>query len=276
MPIRAYYGLSIILVRLSHEVKMGRNRHFPFFISVLSGWHKRGTEVNTGKLSIFGDSILKGVQLDEQSGKYKVDNGIGFEGLADRAGLTVENFSKFGCTLTKAWSYVQKMFGRIDADIILMDFGGNDCDFDWKAISESPMDIHKPNTEFFEFVDTYNRMVDFILSKGSLPVLLTLVPIQGASYINYQCKSQGIDKNNILKWLGGDESRICNYQRIYSDAIKGVASTRDVPMLDIWSAFEAKGDVSSLICKDGIHPNSRGQKVIHDCFSAFLDDYLAC
>ena len=227
-----------------------------------------------GKVSIFGDSILKGILLDDNTGRYIVKDELGFDTIANSAGLTMENFSKFGCTITKAWSYVQKMFARLNADIVFMDFGGNDCDFNWRAISESPLDVHRPNTDLHDFTRTYNTIVDFIKARRSLPVLSTLVPVQGQMYLDHLCKTQNLDKKLIMKWLG-DEKRIENYQQVYSDAIKGVCAGREIPMIDVRNAFNAHGNVKSLMCSDGIHPNEKGQRVIHDCFKSFINDYIA-
>ena len=226
------------------------------------------------KVSVFGDSILKGVQYNQKSGRYVVEDNIGFDGIAERAGYSVQNFSKLGCTVTKAWNYLQRMFPKIDADLVFMDFGGNDCDFDWKAISDSPLNIHKPNTEYYDFIGTYNNMVDYILAKRRMPVLATLVPIQADEYIEYVVSENNLDRRNINKWLGGDVKRIENYQRVYSDAVKGIASRKDIPYIDIRAAFEANVDTTALMCRDGIHPNDRGQAVIHDCFEAFLEDFI--
>ncbi len=228
--------------------------------------------MGTRKVSVFGDSILKGAQ-PRQGGRYMVNN-IGLDAVAEEAGFSVQNFSKFGGTITKAWNYLQRFFPRIDADLVFMDFGGNDCDFDWEAIAESPLNIHRPNTEYFEFVDTYNNVVDYILRKRRVPVLSTLVPVQADQYIEYMCAEKGLDRRNINRWLGGDVERLENHQRLYSDAVKGVASRMEIPYVDIRAAFESTGDVSALMCSDGIHPNSRGQAVIRASFKSFLEDFI--
>lgn len=227
-----------------------------------------------GKISILGDSILKGVQLDDTSSRYVVRDELGFDDIARRSGLTVQNFSKFGCTITKAWAYVQKMFSKIDADLVFMDFGGNDCDFNWSEIAASPLELHRPNTDFYEFAGTYNSMVDYMKANGALPVLSTLVPIQGSMYLDHVCRTRNLDRKAIMRWLGS-ESRIENFQLLYSDAIKGVCSSREIPLIDVREAFLSHGNVKSLMCSDGIHPNEKGQRVIHDCFEAFMGDFVA-
>ena len=234
----------------------------------------RRQEEVMGKVSVFGDSILKGVQVENAGGKYVVNDSLGFSSIASQAGLSVENFSKFGCTITKAWAYIQKMFSRIDADIVFMDFGGNDCDFDWDAVSKSPLNIHKPKTDYYDFVSTYNTVVDYIKEKRRLPIVATLVPVQPEMYLNHICKTRRVDRKSIHRWMQNDVCRLENLQKSYSDAVKGISCNREVPLLDIRSAFEDYSRPESLLCSDGIHPNLKGQRVIRDCFQAFISDYL--
>lgn len=225
------------------------------------------------KINIFGDSIFKGVQLDSGM-RYAVNDGIGFNEIAAKAGMTVRNLSKFGCTITKAWNYVQKMFSAVDADIVFMNFGGNDSDFNWAAISENPLDFYGPNTEFYDFTSTYNDMVDFFLKQRRLPVVSTLVPVQTGMYVDHLCGTMNLDRENIRKWIDREGARFENSQAVYSDAVKGVAAGMNIPLIDVRAAFNDCGNVSALMCPDGIHPNSKGQKVIHECFDAFMSDCL--
>lgn len=227
-----------------------------------------------GKISVFGDSILKGVQVEGAGGRYVVNDSLGFSSIASQAGLSVQNFSKFGCTITKAWAYIQKMFSRIDADIVFMDFGGNDCDFDWAAVARSPLNVHRPKTDYYDFVSTYNTVVDYIKEKRRLPIVATLVPVQPDMYIDHICRTNGVDRKSIMRWMQNDPERLASLQKSYSDAVKGISCNREVPLLDIRSAFEDYSRPESLLCSDGIRPNLKGQRVIRDCFQAFISDYL--
>lgn len=224
--------------------------------------------------SIFGDSVFKGARYDSLSAKYVVNDRFGLGRVADKAGLSVKNFSKFGCTVTKALGYVQKMFTKIDSDMVFMNFGGNDCNYDWDAIAQSPLDMHRPNTELDQFVDSYNRMIDFVLEKRSLPVLATLLPVQDKRYIDYVCKVRNLDRKKVMAWVRSRDKSLSEHQKAYSDAVAEIASSRGIPLIDLRSAFSGRNS-SSLIGPDGIHPNERGQKVISGCFEAFVGDYLA-
>ena len=225
--------------------------------------------------SIFGDSVFKGARYDAASAKYIVNDRFGLNAVADKAGLSVKNFSKFGCTVTKALGYVQKMFTKIDSDMVLMNFGGNDCNYDWDAIAQNPLDIHRPNTELDQFVDSYNEMIDFVLEKRSLPVLATLLPVQDKRYIDYVCKVRNLDRKKVMAWVRSRDKSLSEHQKAYSDAVSEIAASRGIPLIDLRSAFTNRLNSSSLIGPDGIHPNARGQKVISGCFEAFVGDYLA-
>ncbi len=167
------------------------------------------------------------------------------------------------------------MFTRIDSDIVLMNFGSNDCNFNWDEISKSPLDEHLPNTSLEEFVDTYNRMVDHVLERRSLPVVATLLPVQESRYIDYVCKTRSLDRDKVRSWVDSRPFSLTEHQRSYSDAVADIAHSRGIPLIDLRSAFALNGDCAALIGPDGIHPNSRGQKVMKHCFESFISDYLA-
>ncbi|MBO4393998.1 MAG: SGNH/GDSL hydrolase family protein [Spirochaetales bacterium] len=225
--------------------------------------------------SIFGDSVLKGVRSDSSAKKYEVNDNLGLGSVARMAGLSMRNFSKFGCTITKALSYVQKMFTKIDSDIVLMNFGGNDCNFNWEEISRSPFEEHLPNTSLDEFIDTYDRMVDHVLQRRSLPVVSTLLPVQENRYIDYVCKLKGLDHENVRSWVDSRDQSLAAHQKSYSDAVAEMAYRRGIPLIDLRSAFDSHGNCASLIGPDGVHPNAKGQKVMRGCFESFVSDYLA-
>ena len=252
---------------------MGNNRYLMCACKVVSVYMRQEEEMS-GKVSVFGDSILKGVQPDPVRRRYSVNDNLGLGVIASRYGLSLQNFSKLGCTITKAWFYVQKMFSRIDADMVLMNFGGNDCDFNWARIAENPMDVHTPNTEIGEFSSTYASIVDHVKARRRMPVLSTLVPVQKDKYIDYICRKGNLDRANVDLWIKNNGIELDSLQGSYSDAVATVARSREIPLLDVRSAFMSHGNVSSLMCEDGIHPNARGQKLICDCFESFMGDYL--
>ena len=61
-------------------------------------------------------------------------------------------------------------------DFTLLEFEGNDCDFNWSAIAADPGLRHLPNMPVTEFSMKYGRIVDRVREHGASPVILTLPP----------------------------------------------------------------------------------------------------
>jgi len=223
-------------------------------------------------VEVYGDSILRGVQLDDETKRYHVENTIDVGLLEKKFSLNISNFSKFGCTITKALSLIEKRFRNNSkeekCDAILLNLGGNDCDFDWKAISENPDVEHQPNTPLETFVETYRKIIDFLKEKGIRPIITTLPPLDAQKFFNWFCG--GLEKKaTVLKWLGSVEA-IYRWQENYSRTIEKLAEDTGALLVDIRGAFLKHRKIEPLLCEDGTHPNTAGQKVITQSFFDFI------
>ena len=227
-----------------------------------------------GKMSVFGNCVIKNVRQDADNRVYKVNDNLGFGTVAAKAGLTVEDFSRLGCPVTRAWDYIQKMFPRIDGDLVFMDFGARDSVPDLEAVSKYPLEKHGPVTDLEDFLSVYDRIIDYTMERRRMPVLATLVPVDANIYIDYMCRTRGLNRDNIMRWLGNGYSRIGDSVRLYSDAVRELAFRREVPLIDIRQAFLEQGKKASLLGPDGIRPNAEGRQVIHGCFERFVFDYM--
>jgi len=223
-------------------------------------------------IALYGDSILKGIQVNPVNKKYYVDNNINVEMLSEKYSLQIKNYSSFGCTVTKGKSLLNKRLeSNNTCDAIIMDYGGNDCDYNWKAISENPKGNFLPNTPIDLFKDTYCDIIDTLKKKGILPILTTLPPLEPQRFFDWFCKD--LNKKNILMWLG-EVKNIYYHQESYSKIIEQIALDKHVPLVDIRGDFLKLGDINSLLCEDGTHPNTTGQKVISSTFNKFADRLL--
>lgn len=92
-----------------------------------------------------GDSILKGIQVDPETKRYVTRNEIGIPALERDFDLTVRNDSHFGASAVKGERLLDRMLERgLACDGVVMDFGGNDCDFKWAEIAADPAADHPP------------------------------------------------------------------------------------------------------------------------------------
>lgn len=224
---------------------------------------------NQSKLAIFGDSILKGVQLQKETKRYCVEDRLELDALAAEYGFTLENCSRFGYTIERGDLLVTRRLEKgLTADAMLIEYGGNDADFRWNEVSERPTEDHEPNTPLPKFLETLATLVDRVREKGIRPVLATLPPISAARYLDWITRD-GLSRENILYWLG-DEGAIYRYQERYSNGIKALAERKGVDLVDLRDEFLAQRQLLPFLCEDGIHPNSAGQQLIRNVFARKL------
>ena len=75
-------------------------------------------------------------------------------------------------------------------------------------------------------------------------------------------------KSNVMKWLGGDIGIIYRWHDMYNKALFEISEVTRTDIIDITSAFENyNGDIRSLFCTDGIHPNEEGHRLIANSIS---------
>lgn len=223
---------------------------------------KRLTEIE-----LLGDSILKGIQPDVDTGKYMVRNDIDISGLSREFGLSVHNDSHFGSTSVKGGRLLDRLLDRGAVwDAVVMDFGGNDCDFRWAEVSAAPEREHSPNVPPAEFLERYRAMVRKLKDKRILPILATLPPLEPRRFLDWWCR--GLDEAAVERWMGG-VSAVYTHQEHYSRLVEQLAREEQVPLVDLRGAFLEHGCPETLICEDGTHPNSAGQAVITRAFREF-------
>ena len=110
--------------------------------------------VQNRQVTLLGDSILKGIQVDLGDRRYRTHNEINVEALESEFQLSIHNDAHFGATVRKGSRLLDRMLARkLPCDMMVMDFGGNDCDFRWKEIAEDPTGDHQPNVPLPEFVE---------------------------------------------------------------------------------------------------------------------------
>ena len=224
-------------------------------------------------IEVFGDSILKGIQVNALNKRYHVKNHIDIDMLSKRFSLKIVNRSKIGHTVSKGKSVLDKYLSETpDCAAILMDYGGNDCDFDWKAISDDPNANHYPKTPINKFVKIYTSIVEKIRENGIRPVMTNLPPIEPQRYFDWFCK--GLNKEAILDWLDG-VSTIYRFQEFYSRTVEEIAKNTGAMLVDLRGAFLKERRIGRFLCEDGIHPNTEGQKLITQEFARFCATALA-
>lgn len=218
-------------------------------------------------ICVFGDSIAKGVIYDEEKNKYEFSGNSFLDIVGRDTGTVFKNFSRFGCTSVKGERIIEKHLDELSSyDYTILEFGGNDCDLDWKAASEHPEIPQTGQVGLDDFVKTYTAIIDMVREHGGTPVLMSLPPLEPNKFFSWVSKD--LDRFNVMKFLKNDKMNIYTWQKEYSDTIFTIGEKTDTPVLDIRRPFLERDSYSDLICIDGMHPNEEG----HKAMAGFLSD----
>lgn len=220
---------------------------------------------NSTDICIYGDSLMKGT-IPAEASRYRFTIGEYLTRIMDLFSFKVLNRAKFGAPVTKGAALLQQDLDRnIIGRYTLLEYGGNDCNFDWAAVSAAPEEDHQPKTPLNLFLSTLESMADSLLRVGSQPVLMTLPPIDAEKYLDCICTNVNCIREHILHWLG-DAGMIYRYHEMYSGAIANLAARKGLPLVDVRTRFLDKHNYRDLISRDGIHPSEQGYNIIYSAF----------
>ena len=224
-------------------------------------------------IGIWGDSLLQGVVLDEKLGRYSILEDNCAVAVARKTGLAVSNNSRFGCTAPKGMKSLNKAL-ESDAEFsaAIIEFGGNDCDFNWEEVAASPDGEHIPKTPLDAFVKCYSDMISSLRAKGIEPVLVTLPPLDAERYFDWITRG-GLSRENILHWLG-DVQHIYRWHERYSNAVSAMARRCACRLVDVRDAFLSLRDYQKYLCADGIHPNRDGHLLMEKVFCEYAEEFI--
>ena len=220
----------------------------------------RKGESSMKKLILFGDSIMKGVTFNGSGYHLCPDHDL--PQLAAR-GIEIENHTKMGATIGDGLRAMDKYLTGCDSQTtVLLGYGGNDCDYDWQAISDAPSADHSPKTAPDAYIEGMRRAIRKAQDAGAMVAVASLVPLDADRYLQFISKNR--DGKNILSWLG-DADRIFRWQEYYNDLVCRLARELSCPLLELRPEFLKDPAFPSLISNDGIHPTQKGHDLVHRC-----------
>lgn len=221
------------------------------------------------KVMVFGDSLLRGVIPDPQKRYTRLPVCTAQE-VQNTLNIKIDNLSVFGMTSTKALTRYftdNSQFFRNAA--VLIEYGGNDCNFNWKEVSDAPLSEHQPVTELPVFEDALEKMVKKVRREGGTPILMTLPPLDSERFLSWVSRD-GAKRDNILTWLG-DVEHIYRWQERYSNAVMRVAARTRTPLADVRDCFLSRASYRDCLCEDGMHLNQKGNMIMADFFIRYAN-----
>jgi len=228
-----------------------------------------------GNVYLFGDSVARGIILDDDGSYLPIKESFATL-AAEKLGVRLVNKARFGCTVTKGLEILRRFVSGERAPepgpdkskgVAILEFGGNDCDFLWDEVAASPESDHIPLTPLDVFSRIYGEMIDALRANGLQPAIMSLPPLVSERYLAWITRN-GLDREAILRWLGGVE-QIFRWHENYDKAVRAVAAAKGCPLLDIRKDFLAQRDYGEYMCRDGIHPNRAGHRLIESSLERY-------
>ncbi len=203
---------------------------------------------------MFGDSIGQGIFFQESVGRYRRSRHSCVRLLQD-CGIPIENHAMMGYTVEMGLEIFRQCETAKGGNCVI-EFGGNDCDLDWQAVSDHPEIFHDGKVPLSRFRKGLDIFIRESRGRGLHPILVTPPPLLSDRYFQWVSRQKNAER--ILSYLG-DVEHISRWQERYAWAVRDAAESNSCPLLDLRRAMLEKSNLPGLMSQDGIHPNELGQ-----------------
>lgn len=220
---------------------------------------------------VCGDSILKGIISSEDLTQIRPSEINALQMAGEKLAIEINNKSIYGAHIIKLQSTQTKNLNKgLTADIALIESGTNDCDYEWNDVCTKPFSEITQKVPLADFKRIASEMVDTSRENKITPVLVTAPDLAIPYWKEYI--TRGLDKEKIAQFIGHDPYVLLRNQEEYMEALRQIAKEKNVQLIDMRVEFRKTSDPMSLMCKDGVHPNIEGHKLMADVFVKLLPE----
>lgn len=220
---------------------------------------------------VWGDSILKGIISSEDLTQIRPSEINALQMAGEKLAIEINNKSIYGAHIIKLQSTQTKNLNKgLTADIALIESGTNDCDYEWNDVCTKPFSEITQKVPLADFKRIASEMVDTSRENKITPVLVTAPDLAIPYWKEYI--TRGLDKEKIGQFIGHDPYVLLRNQEEYMEALRQIAKEKNVQLIDMRVEFRKTSDPMSLMCKDGVHPNIEGHKLMADVFVKLLPE----
>lgn len=227
-------------------------------------------ENGINKITVIGDSILKGAITGTESGHlFDIIEENSLSIACKNLNIELNNQSVFGNIITKGQRRLNKEIEKgIIGDLAIIESGGNDCDYDWGTVCATPTEEHSQRVPLPDFIKTLDEMITSCRSNKITPLVMTMPPLVEDRWFNHICKNY--NKESVNTFLKEIPDVLYRNHEIYNLHILKYCYSKNVQFVDMRLAFLESKDYRNLMCLDGIHPNPDGYKFMASIWESEL------
>lgn len=212
------------------------------------------------KIVCFGDSLTRGVSLVKGRARILKEN---YPALLEKFfsknvsdDIVVLNKGVFNDNSDLLVKRVEKDVISEEPNYVLINIGGNDCNFKWAEVAADPENFHSPIVPMNNYIENIKSIITKVREKNITPILLTLPPLDPVKYYSFIASKYGTTISHWISCCGGIE----HWHSLYNKQLKKLIDQMNVKSIDVREAINNADNVCNYISDDGIHLNSEGYK----------------
>jgi len=225
------------------------------------------------KMIFYGDSIIRGKTWPQNS-LVSFDTENNFvkycQSYLDSLDMEIINKGKNGLTSDIACKELDNEVVKHNPNYLVLEIGGNDCNFNWKEVNKNPYLNHPPALSINDLATNLNSIIDRLRENFITVILLTPPPLDEKKYLKLLNQSFGNNIDFFIKTKGG----IAAWHKKYVEKIRTVALEREIFLIDIYGEFEKADSQEHLVSLDGLHPTEKGYQLMAKKFVGSLGNFF--
>lgn len=151
-------------------------------------------------------------------------------------------------------------------DTIVLSFESDVIMRDWSLVSEHPGSNAAPIISVETFRNIFESAIISVKSLMATPIIMTLSPIEVNNYLN--TISQGLDSQNILRWLGWNKETLSELHEEYNMELYSLAKKTGTTIFDLKKVIPAGDDLPKFLESNGYRLSKEGKRFVEDAILA--------
>jgi len=229
------------------------------------------------KIAVFGDSILKGAVTGYSDHLFDILPENSLTLAQKNVEFELFNDSVFGSVISKSQRRLNKFFEKGEkADIVIIESGGNDCDYDFLSMIKNGETSVPQRTPLADFLRILDEMVQTVKENGAMPVIMTMPSLVADRWYNHITRAlDESGKAKVDSFLGENPvDKLSKNHEVYNLNLMEYCRKNDIFMIDMRKALLDAPDYRKLMCQDGIHPNQAGYEYMAKVWEQTLPEIL--